>query len=76
VSSVGHSVGAAVMGSRRLEDWESAPLMTIGGVCAAIAAIALWRPAVLAWPIALALAWIGLSFMAEAAGLIRRRRHP
>ena len=30
VTGVGHSISAAVLGSRQLEEWESAPLMTLG----------------------------------------------
>jgi cardiolipin synthase A/B len=73
VSTVGHSVGAAAMGNRQLEEWESAPLLTIGAVLVVFAGIGLWQPKVLAWPIGILVAWIGLSFLAQALGLLRRK---
>jgi phosphatidylserine/phosphatidylglycerophosphate/cardiolipin synthase-like enzyme len=72
-TSVGHSMGAAVLGTRQLEAWESSPLLTIGLVLLAIAGLALWRPYVLAIPLAAFAIWIGLTFVAQALGLIRTR---
>ena len=73
-SGVGHSISAAVMGSRQLEAWESAPLLSIGGMLLALAAIGLWKPGWLVWPLAAVAIWIGLSFVAQAMGLFRERR--
>jgi cardiolipin synthase len=73
VTGVGHSIGAAALGARQLEHWESLPLVVVGVVCLGIAALGFWKPVVLAWPALLISAWIGLSFLAEAFGLARRR---
>ncbi len=75
-TGVSHALSAAVMGTRQLEAWESAPLMTLGLVLVALAAIGLWHPLVFVWPFAVAFAWIGLSFVAQALGLVRRRPRP
>jgi CDP-diacylglycerol--glycerol-3-phosphate 3-phosphatidyltransferase/cardiolipin synthase len=72
-SGVSHAIGAAVMGSRQLEAWESAPLMTLGLILVALTVIGLWKPLVLAIPFAAASLWIGLSFLAQALGLVGRR---
>jgi len=70
-SGVGHSISAAVTGSRQLEAWESAPLLVIGAVLLTLTAVALWWPRVLVWPLAAVAVWIGLSFLAQALGLFR-----
>jgi cardiolipin synthase A/B len=75
-TGVGHAVGAAVMGTRQLEAWESAPLLTLGFALLALTALGLWKPRVLAVPIAVFAVWIGLSFVAQALGLVRRRPRP
>ncbi len=72
-TGVGHAVGAAMMGTRQLEAWESAPLMTLGLICLAFTFVGLWKPRVLAVPIAAFAVWIGLSFVAQAMGLVRGR---
>lgn len=72
-SGVSHAIGAAVMGSRQLEAWESAPLMTLGLILVAVTAVGLWKPLVLAIPLGAASLWIGLSFLAQALGLVGRR---
>jgi cardiolipin synthase len=74
VTGVGHSIGAAVLGSRNLEEWESTPLLFVGGVLAALAAVSLWKPRVVAWPLAVIAAWIAFSFLTEAIRLLRIRR--
>ena len=73
VTGVGHSIGAAALGSRRLEQWESSPLIFVGLVILGLAALAFWKPKALAWPLAVIGAWVGLSFLAEAFGLLRKR---
>jgi cardiolipin synthase A/B len=75
-TGVGHAVGAAVMGTRQLEAWESAPLLTLGVALLGLTAVGLWKPRVLAVPIAVFAVWIGLSFVAQALGLVRRRPRP
>jgi hypothetical protein len=37
------------------------------------AALAFWHPKVVAWPMAVFAVWIGLSFLAEAFGLLKKR---
>jgi len=70
-SGVSHAISAAVMGSRQLEAWESAPLMTLGLILLALTIVGLWKPLVLAIPFGAASLWIGLSFLAQALGLVR-----
>jgi cardiolipin synthase len=72
-TGVGHAVGAAVLGSRQLDAWESAPLLTVGLILLALTVVGLWKPRVLAVPMAAFSVWIGLSFLAQALGLVRRR---
>jgi cardiolipin synthase len=75
-TGVSHAVGAAVMGRRQLESWESAPLLTLGILLLLLTALGFWRPAILAVPLAIAALWIGLSFVAQATGLARRYTDP
>jgi phosphatidylserine/phosphatidylglycerophosphate/cardiolipin synthase-like enzyme len=74
VTRLGHSIGAAVTGHRQLESWESAPLLGIGLLLVGFAALIWWQPKVLVWPAMIMCLWIGLSFLAEALGLWRRRQ--
>lgn len=76
VRGVGSSIGAAVTGSRMLEDYEIMPLMVAGASLAGVTALAVWRPAVVAWPMAVLLGWTGLSFIGEALTLWWHRRRP
>jgi phosphatidylserine/phosphatidylglycerophosphate/cardiolipin synthase-like enzyme len=74
VTGVGHSIGAAVMGSRRLEEWEATPLLTVGGILAVLTGLSLWHPHVVSWPFAVIAAWVSFSFLTEAVRLLRRPR--
>ena len=47
--------------------------MAVGAIVLALAALGFWRPKALAWPLAIIGAWVGLSFLAEAFGLMRKR---
>jgi cardiolipin synthase len=76
VTGLSHSVSAAVTGNRQLESWESTPLLILGALLAAQGALAIWKPAWLGWPLAVVMGWIGLSFMIEALGLLRKRTKP
>jgi hypothetical protein len=40
-----------------------------------LAALGFWKPRALVWPFALIGVWVGLSFLAEALGLVRKRKH-
>lgn len=73
MTGVGHSIGAAVLGTRQLERFEAAPLVTVGLILTILAGLAWWKPSVVAVPFAVIGAWIGLSFLAEAARLLRSR---
>ncbi len=76
ITGLGHSLGAAVMGSRDLEEWELAPLFGVGLLLALVAAVGLSYPRGLAWPLAVLAGWAGLSLIAESFGLWRGRRRP
>jgi cardiolipin synthase len=75
VTGVARSLGAAVTGSRPLEDFEAGPLLTLGASLLVIAALGWWRPTALAWPLAAIAAWVGLTLLTDGAqAAIRRRR--
>jgi phosphatidylserine/phosphatidylglycerophosphate/cardiolipin synthase-like enzyme len=72
MTGMGHSIGAAVTGSRPLENFELLPVLTVGLVLAGLAALALVAPRALAWPVAALAAWIGVTFLVEAWTLWRQ----
>ena len=72
VTGVGHSISAAVLGNRRLEEWEAAPLLAVGVILGSLAALGFWRPRAVAWPMAIVTAWIAISFLIEVVRLLRR----
>jgi membrane-bound metal-dependent hydrolase YbcI (DUF457 family) len=74
VTGVGHSIGAAALGSRQLEHWEATPLFAVSAIVLALAALGFWKPRALAWPFAAIGVWVGLSFLAEALGLLRAKK--
>ena len=74
VTGVGHSIGAAALGSRQLEHWEAIPLFAVSAVVLTLAGLGFWKPKALAWPFAAVGVWVGLSFLAEALGLFRKRK--
>jgi phosphatidylserine/phosphatidylglycerophosphate/cardiolipin synthase-like enzyme len=76
ITGLGHSLSAAVMGSRQLEQWELAPLFTVGLLTSAIAVLAFFFPRALALPIAVLAAWAGLTLIVESFGLWRERKRP
>lgn len=73
VTGLGRSIGAAVTGNRRLEEFEFAPLFTFGAVLLIVAGIVVTYPRLLSWLVALIAGWTGLSLIWEALGLWRRR---
>ena len=73
VTGLGRSIGAAVTGNRRLEDFEFAPLFTFGTLLAVLAAIGIVYPRVIAWPLAGLAGWSGLSFVWRAISMWGRR---
>jgi phosphatidylserine/phosphatidylglycerophosphate/cardiolipin synthase-like enzyme len=73
VTGLGRSIGAAVTGNRRLEEFEYAPLFTFGALLLVLAGLAIAAPAVLAWTFAVFAGWTGMSFIVEAIRMWRRR---
>ena len=65
VGSLGSAVGAAVTGRRPLEHFERAPLIGIGAILLVVAAVGLWQPEVVAWPIGVVLALLGLHLLSR-----------
>ena len=74
VTGVGHSISAAALGRRQLEHWEATPLFAVSAVILALAALGFWKPRALVWPFSAIGVWVGLSFLAEALGLVRKRK--
>ena len=63
---IGHAVGAALTARRALGAAE-APTLAFGGLALlALAATAAWRPAALAYPLAVLAAWLGVSLLGAA----------
>ena len=73
VTDVGRSLGAAVTGNRRLEEFEAGPVIGTALLLTALAALAFFVPKALAWPFAALALWTAITFFAEAWGLWRRR---
>ena len=76
ITGLGHSLSAAVMGSRELEQWELAPLFTVGVFVTTIAVLAFIFPKAIALPIAVLAGWAGMTLIVESFGLWRERRRP
>lgn len=76
ITGLGHSLSAAVMGSRELEQWELAPLFTAGLLVTAVAVLAFFFPKAVALPIAVLAGWGGLTLIVESFGLWRERKRP
>jgi CDP-diacylglycerol--glycerol-3-phosphate 3-phosphatidyltransferase/cardiolipin synthase len=74
MTGLGRSLGAAITGSRPLEDFEYPPIAVFGLVLAALAILAVLEPRVLAWPVAVLTGWASVTFLVEAIGLWWRRR--
>jgi phosphatidylserine/phosphatidylglycerophosphate/cardiolipin synthase-like enzyme len=73
VTDVGRSIGAAVTGNRRLEDFEAGPVIGTALLLSAMAALGFFAPRVLAWPFAVVALWMAITFFVEAWKLRRRR---
>jgi phosphatidylserine/phosphatidylglycerophosphate/cardiolipin synthase-like enzyme len=76
VTGLGHSLGAAMLGTRPLEQWESAPLFWLGLLMAGLTALAIAVPRALAWPLAFIAGWGAISLFVEALRLRNRRDQP
>jgi uncharacterized membrane protein len=46
----------------------------VSAIVLALAALGFWKPRALAWPFAAIGVWVGLSFLAEALGLLRAKK--
>jgi cardiolipin synthase len=73
-ASVGSALGAALTNRRALGPTEAGLLATMAVLTLGIAAIAIFVPRVLAWPIAILTAWLGVAWGAKAVMLWRRAR--
>lgn len=63
---LGHTVGAALAATRPLGAAEAPTLVGGGLLLLLVAALALWRPTWLAYPIGVMAVWLGLSLLASA----------
>jgi cardiolipin synthase len=72
MTGVGRSLGAAVTGNRPLENYEITPIVFVALMLTAVAGVGFFIPWLLAWPVAILAAWIGLTFLAEAWQVWRR----
>ena len=65
VGNLGSAVGAAVAGTRPLESFEFRPLMMFGTCLLVVAAIGLWKPSIVIWPIGGLLVVLGLQLISR-----------
>jgi hypothetical protein len=72
VTGVSRSIGAAVTGSRPLENFELMPVVGVGVILTALAVLGWLAPKALAWPLAGLAAWMAVTFMVEAWSLWHR----
>ena len=73
VTGVGRTLGAAVSGNRSLENFEALPVFVFGAALVAAAVLLFVTPRLLAWPLGIVASWAGVTFLAEAWSLWRRR---
>lgn len=71
---LGTALGDVVVGRRAVESLETAPLVGLGLALVAAGAVFAVAPRLLAWPVALVAAWVGLAMLVDALALWRRRR--
>ena len=70
--SVGSALGAALTNRRALGATEAGLLFVVSAIVIAIGVIAALWPRVLAWPLAVICAWLGVAWTAKAIALKRR----
>ncbi|HEY1340885.1 MAG TPA: phospholipase D-like domain-containing protein [Bryobacteraceae bacterium] len=73
VLRIGNAVGAAMAGQRALGPVEASLMTTAGGLLLAVAAATFIFPRVLAYPVAVALGWMGIVALARGVAMYRRR---
>jgi len=71
-----HAVGTAVTRRRALGFAQSSLMAIFGGVLAALAAVAVLWPRVVAFPLAVMMAWLGVAMLISAVRLRYRRSEP
>lgn len=76
VTGVARSLSAAVTGSRPLEDFEAGPLLLLGTTFLVLAAIGLWEPRAVAWPIGALFVWIAITMLIDGWRARARSRTP
>jgi hypothetical protein len=74
VTGVARSLGAAVTGSRPLEDFEAGPLLVLGVTFCAMAALFVVEPRVVVWPAIFIGLWAGITLLVDAWRARARRR--
>lgn len=73
---LGHTMGAALTARRALGAAEAPTLATGGGALVLLAGVSAWQPALLAYPLAVAAGWLGLSLLGAAWRATRPARRP
>jgi len=74
--SVGSALGAALTNRRALGATEAGLLFVVSAIVIAIGVIAALWPRVLAWPLAVICAWLGIAWTTKAIVLRRRAQPP
>ncbi|MCC6213143.1 MAG: cardiolipin synthase B [Burkholderiales bacterium] len=70
---IGHAVGAAFTGRRVLEPVEARLQIAAGAALLALAALLVLLPPLLAYPLGIFLAWVGVAFLCRGYGLYRKK---
>jgi hypothetical protein len=74
VTGVARSVGAAVTGSRPLEDFEVGPLLVLGSTLCAMGLLGFYEARVVAWPASAVVLWIGITLLVDGIKARGRKR--
>jgi cardiolipin synthase len=74
--SMGSALGAALTNRRRLGAAESGLLAKVSAVALAFAIVAAWWPRIVAWPLGVLAAWVGIAWLAKAYALRNQRAKP
>ena len=74
--SVGSALGAALTNRRRLGTAESGLLAKVSAIAIAFAIVAALWPRVIAWPLGVLAAWVGIAWLAKAHVLRLQRAKP
>ena len=74
--SMGSALGAALTNRRRLGTAESGLLAKVSAIAIAFAIVAALWPRVVAWPLGVLAAWVGIAWLAKAYELRKQRARP